>query len=52
MPRKSTSTARDRRQCILEAALDVFAERGFEATTTKEIAERAEVNSRIALLLL
>ena len=44
MARKSISTVGDRRQRILEAALDVFAERGFEAATTKEIAERAEVN--------
>ncbi len=44
MPRKAISTRGDRRQRILEAALEVFAERGFEAATTKEIAERAEVN--------
>jgi AcrR family transcriptional regulator len=33
----------DRRQHILEAALDVFAEVGFDAATTKEIARRAGV---------
>jgi AcrR family transcriptional regulator len=33
----------DRRQQILEAALDIFAEEGFEGATTKEIAGRADV---------
>src|SRR5215472_6694865 len=44
MPRKPTMTGVDRRQQILEAALSVFAERGFEAATNKEITERAGVN--------
>ena len=44
MPKKAILTKGDRRQRILEAGLDVFAERGFEAATTKEIAERADVN--------
>jgi len=44
MPRKPTMTGVDRRQQILEAALSVFAERGFEAATNKDITERAGVN--------
>ncbi len=44
MGRKPALQGTDRRQHILEAGLQVFAEQGFEAATTKEIAERAEVN--------
>lgn len=44
MPRKSATSRVDRRQQILEAALSVFAEQGFEAATNKEIAEQAGVN--------
>jgi len=44
MPRKPTMPGVDRRQQILEAALSVFAERGFEAATNKDITERAGVN--------
>jgi AcrR family transcriptional regulator len=44
MPRKLALPGVDRRQQILEAALSIFAERGFEAATNKEIAERAGVN--------
>ena len=44
MPRKPAVAGVDRRQQILEAALSVFAERGFEAATNKEITERAGVN--------
>jgi len=44
MPRRSATSSIDRRQLILEAALSVFAEQGFEAATNKEIAERAGVN--------
>src|SRR5215831_1154307 len=44
MPRKPTMPGVDRRQPILEAALSVFAERGFEAATNKDITERAGVN--------
>ncbi|GAC1347373.1 MAG: hypothetical protein NVSMB27_12640 [Ktedonobacteraceae bacterium] len=44
MPRKPTVPGIDRRQQILEAALSVFAEQGFEAATNKEIADRAGVN--------
>lgn len=44
MPRKPVVPGVDRRQQILEAALSVFSEQGFEAATNKEIAERASVN--------
>ena|SRR5690242_9145306 len=44
MPRKPAIPGVDRRQQILEAALSVFADRGFEAATNKEITERAGVN--------
>ncbi len=44
MPRKPAVPGVDRRQQILEAALSVFAEQGFEAATNKEITERAGVN--------
>jgi len=43
MARKPAVPGVDRRQQILEAALDVFAEEGFGAATTKEIAARADV---------
>lgn len=43
MARRRAEPGVDRRQQILEAALDVFAEVGFEAATTKEIADRADV---------
>jgi AcrR family transcriptional regulator len=43
MARKPALEGVDRRQLILEAALDVFAEQGFEGATTKEIAARAGV---------
>jgi AcrR family transcriptional regulator len=41
--RKPAATDGDRRQQIVEAALDVFAEYGFEKATTKEIATRVGV---------
>src|SRR5215472_14647016 len=44
MPRKPAMPGVDRRQQILEAALSVFAERGFEAATNKDITEQAGVN--------
>jgi AcrR family transcriptional regulator len=43
MARKPALVGTDRRQQILEAALDVFAEQGLEGATTKEIAVRAGV---------
>lgn len=43
MARRPAAPGVDRRQQILEAALDVFAEEGFEGATTKEIAARADV---------
>jgi len=44
MPRKPAISGVDRRQQLLEVALSVFAEQGFEAATTKEITDRAGVN--------
>lgn len=43
MARKPALIGTDRRQQILEAALDVFAEQGLHGATTKEIAARAGV---------
>lgn len=40
-------TAEDRRQQILEVATELFANQGFEGTTTREIANRAKVNEAI-----
>ncbi|HEV7126408.1 MAG TPA: TetR/AcrR family transcriptional regulator [Ktedonobacterales bacterium] len=45
MARRPAQPGVDRRQQILEAALDVFAEQGFEGATTKEIATRADVTT-------
>ena len=44
MSRKPVVPGTDRRQQILDAALEIFAEQGFESATNKAIAERAEVN--------
>ena len=44
MPRKPAVPGVDRRQQILEAALSIFADQGFEAATNKAINERAGVN--------
>src|SRR5215831_18093570 len=44
MPRKPATPGVDRRQQILEAALAIFAERGFETATNKDITEQAGVN--------
>jgi AcrR family transcriptional regulator len=41
MARKSAKDARER---ILDAALEIFSEEGFAGTTTREIAARADVN--------
>jgi AcrR family transcriptional regulator len=43
MARKPALVGTDRRQQILEAALDVYAEHGYEGATNKEIASRAGV---------
>src|SRR5215469_18561032 len=44
MPRKPAIPGINRRQQLLEVALTVFAEQGFEAATTKEITDCAGVN--------
>lgn len=43
MARKPAPPGSDRRQQILEAALDLFSEQGLKGATSKDIAERAEV---------
>ncbi|MGZ3639196.1 MAG: TetR/AcrR family transcriptional regulator, partial [Ktedonobacterales bacterium] len=43
MARRPALPGVDRREQILEAALDVFAEEGLNGATTKEIAARAGV---------
>ena len=43
MARRPAPPGLDRRQQILDAALDIFAEQGYEAATTKDIAARADV---------
>ena len=43
MARRPAEPGVDRRQQILEAALDIFADQGFEGATTKAIATRADV---------
>lgn len=40
-------SAEDRRVQIIETATELFARRGFEGTTTREIAEKAHVNEAI-----
>jgi AcrR family transcriptional regulator len=40
-------SAEDRRQQILQVATELFASRGFEGATTREIARRARVNEAI-----
>lgn len=40
-------SAADRRQQILDAALGLFARRGFQGTTTRQIADAARVNEAI-----
>ena len=42
--KKKRLPAAIRRNLIIEAALEVFSEKGFEGATVKKIAERAEVN--------
>jgi TetR/AcrR family transcriptional regulator, regulator of cefoperazone and chloramphenicol sensitivity len=43
-PSKSESLARDSREILISVAGEIFAERGYEATTIKEITDRAGVN--------
>ncbi len=43
MARKPAQPGVDRRQQILDAALEVFAEQGFDGATSKDIAKRADV---------
>src|ERR1022692_2256901 len=40
---KLTPRSEDKKECILSAALDLFAEKGFHGTAVPEIAERAGV---------
>lgn len=42
--KRRAQRAMERKQCILEAAAAVFARKGFERATTREIAEKAEVS--------
>ena len=39
--------AEDRRRQIMQVAMDLFAQKGFDGTTTREIADRAGVNEAI-----
>jgi AcrR family transcriptional regulator len=55
MPRMMSEGLRERskarrREAILRAAFELFAERGFEATTIADIADRAEVSTRTVTL--
>ncbi len=40
-------SAEDRRQQIIEVALELFARQGFKGTTTRQIAQRARVNEAL-----
>jgi AcrR family transcriptional regulator len=44
LDKRRAQRATERRQCILEAAAAVFARKGFERATTREIAEVAKVS--------
>lgn len=41
---KKRITGEKRRELILEAALEVFSEKGYDGSTIKKIAERAQIN--------
>jgi len=45
MPPRDEQDFEDRRQRIIDGALDVFAEKGFEKATNKDIAEAAGIGS-------
>ncbi len=47
MQGKRRFSAHDRRQQIIEVAMELFARQGYEGTTTREIAEKARVNEAI-----
>ena len=48
MPATATRfTAQDRRQQIMQVAMDLFARQGFKGTTTRQIADQAGVNEAI-----
>ena len=43
-------TAEERRERILEAALELFAEQGYAASTTRELARRAGITEPVIYL--
>ncbi len=47
MPPSSRMTGEERRERILEAALDVFAEKGFHGARSREIARRAGISETL-----
>lgn len=44
---KKRLQAKERRELIIEAALEVFSERGYEGATIKKIADRANINQAL-----
>lgn len=47
MSKEHRIPARDRRQQIMQVAMELFARQGFKGTTTRQIAQRARVNEAI-----
>jgi TetR/AcrR family transcriptional regulator len=47
LPKHERLTAEDRKQQLIEVAIDLFSKKGFGGTTTKEIAAAAGVNEAI-----
>lgn len=45
--RRKRYSAEDRRQQIIQVALELFARQGYKGTTTRQIAERARVNEAL-----
>jgi len=45
--KRARFSAQDRRQQILKAAMELFSRKGFQGTTTRQIAERAQLNEAI-----